>query len=367
MEKDIEIEINSLSEFVNNICDKNTTKTRLYRGQSQNWPIQASIFRNNYSERKEAEIYNIIQKHNSSEVGSKELYLDNLIDMQHYGIPTRLIDWSYNPLVSLYFAVAYDHKHDGKVFMHQIDDRNEMVSFGSTKYKNLSKLLQSDILNQSLSLDKITDAEIINIIDSIFLKGEKTYFIDTQNINDRIRSQQGCFALCIDPKRKYFKYVKERSLNSYILKNKLIDENVSKFLNEHVKDIAQKVIDDMGNQVSESDIVDILVKQKEEYINKNNKRGDTEQDPVKINKDIETFIYQENNCVKSWIKEVNSTFTDTNHAINIDKVTTFKILSTNKQKILDQLKLIGISPISVYPDLKGTIEHIKNEYKKQAQ
>lgn len=51
---------------------------------------------------------------------------------QHYGMPTRLLDWSTNPLAALFFACDGADGHDGCVYAM---DANKVIPDGAVRFK----------------------------------------------------------------------------------------------------------------------------------------------------------------------------------------------------------------------------------------
>lgn len=65
---------------------------------------------------------------------------------QHFGVPTRLLDWSANPLVALFFACQPSNEEDGKLYILNCDFYRQILS--EDNYKNVNgKTIKEAALN----------------------------------------------------------------------------------------------------------------------------------------------------------------------------------------------------------------------------
>ncbi len=134
----------------------------IYRGQSDNWPLIPSIGRFDMEERFQTMIQleqHILEKFKSeaSLLIEKEPSSDIewLILGQHYGLPTRLLDWTTNPLKALFFACIGNYENDG--FVYELKPRFMLSSTEIQSYDLNSSgfnAFSPKINNQRLSLQE---------------------------------------------------------------------------------------------------------------------------------------------------------------------------------------------------------------------
>ncbi|WP_455108656.1 FRG domain-containing protein [Porphyromonas sp.] len=122
-----EIKVNSVAAFVAKLAklDREKGTETFYRGHAdEGWKLEPSILRTEYGPEKEHLLFRDMVAHEPQSFSECRSALDHLVQMQHYGLPTRLLDVTMNPLVALYFACEEDTPRpaNGAVFVFSVPE-----------------------------------------------------------------------------------------------------------------------------------------------------------------------------------------------------------------------------------------------------
>ena len=97
--------INAIKEDIDDPFSENRGTEVFYRGHAdESWDLEPSIFRSHRGIENEHLLFRDMVAHVPRDFSECKSALDYLVQMQHYGLPTRLLDVTANPLVALYFA-----------------------------------------------------------------------------------------------------------------------------------------------------------------------------------------------------------------------------------------------------------------------
>lgn len=189
------------------LIENEDNRVLLYRGHSnQGYGLIPSVFRDNYIKR-EHDLVKELHRYCPEEFNTLPSTLDKLIKMQHYGLPTRLLDVTLNPLVALFFACQENDgdSTDGEViaipsYVKTTED------FKVSLYAELATIDDSNLKRVISAKFKQDDKNIRELQDELKNEFEERSIpiIVAQN-NNRIKRQQGAFLLFgLDPNSEMF-------------------------------------------------------------------------------------------------------------------------------------------------------------------
>ena len=170
-EKKIEMDVNDIHEFLKYCL---ALPGFYFRGQSRSsWDLVPSLARINNPrsnhdrvlfdwEQLEEHLYEEFKRQATPHLNiSLDSKLEWMVHAQHHGLPTRLLDWTTNPLKALFFAIE------------------------NKDYDDFDSAVYSCIPDTAVSFNSLNEMSSITRVE----------FFDPPHLNSRIIAQEGCFSI----------------------------------------------------------------------------------------------------------------------------------------------------------------------------
>ena len=344
--------VKNLSEYIQLVTtisavnkDDLPGETVVFRGiADSNYELLPGLARlNNLREDTEKELINDFLTHRP-DAFSGLVDFDILAKMQHDGLPTRLLDFSINPLVALYFACESKKSKDGRILCHNTFLQNDSEAF-------ISEICTAAI-RKSFDENLLVDEYLCNEKLTLYRYLARTYLYDETTVvrpkywNQRIANQAGVFM---------------------IFPNSLVDRYKSVLI--HSEEIGvSKAIEQYGRGKFDEEIIkEALLKEPIDYYKKDgNNYLSSECFKTMYNsyksKEYEEGYWDKNKKYFENRFKMSCELKPLDDEIIKNRFCSIIIEPNNKKKILRELSYVGIGADYIYPELEYTAKEIKRRF-----
>jgi hypothetical protein len=181
-------------------------KELFFRGQANsNWSLNPSIARSQNLLDNEHQLFQKILALKPNDFTNDKTDYEKLITMQHYGLPTRLLDLTRNPLVAIFFACNNwsRNKEDGLVYIFENKEK-DFLNPDDEKVEKLTQLMKLDF--SAIRSNEEFEKDMY----------KENHFIRGVAKNQRINNQSGDFIFV--------------GIGNDTKENKTVEELVSRYL-----------------------------------------------------------------------------------------------------------------------------------------
>jgi len=166
-----------------------------YRGHGNSeYSLTPGIYRNSGWIKNENTMFHELLLRCPSDFNMSGSTFNTLVKMQHYSLPTRLLDITANPLIALYFACEDGETHDAEVIAFRIP-KEEIKYYDSDTVSvasNISRMPSTFAAKKDFSISRFNrNPEIIRLVREI--QREKPYF------ENRVESIHIRSVVCVKP------------------------------------------------------------------------------------------------------------------------------------------------------------------------
>lgn len=170
-------EAEDIFEFLNTY--RKSTRYQ-FRGQSDSkWKLVPKAGRIPYNNIDDKEIFKHWKRRAFSHLENQNLNdIELLTIAQHTGLPTRLLDWTYNPLVAVFFACIENYDFDGAIF-----------SYNAPKYETTSEIISPfDLKEETINMlqPNSTHSRVSNQFGYFTIHNKPTFELEQKQNMDKI-------------------------------------------------------------------------------------------------------------------------------------------------------------------------------------